>query len=735
MKTVGGSLASDDLYLLDLRQGEEQAQWIIVPVVGPTPGRRYGHVMTFCNPHLFVFGGNTGSDPVNDVWCLSVEKAPFAWSKITCSSDLPPARVYHSAAQCITGSAAGMMVIFGGRSADQSALNDTWGLRKHRDGTWDWVKAPYKPGGIVPIGRYQHSSLFLNSVMVVIGGRTNSVGKMVPFEAYDTETSEWFSFQPVKRFRHSVWSIEGMIYIYGGFQQDSPNVPTDIILRVDSTKLFKLECSLSGQKEIQKEESKASPTINTMGNTKPNIVPIIQTPSIAPKILPKNTTPINPLGIKSIKKPATVGATSSNTENIGFRLASQVHVATSFNMEDPESDLANFIKKVPVEQLQEEARKLGGKPKLAIAEAKKAANDSLFTMFINHLLKPKDYSLEAPNATFVFRKDYVIELVKEFQALLESQPMIINLRTPVKIFGNIHGNFQDLMRIFELWKSPTENALGGDIDSLAYLFLGNYVDRGNRGLETICLLMALKLKYPETVYLLRGSHEDRLINAVYGFGEECTNRLHENINEPGSIFQMINNAFAWLPIAATIEKKIFCIHGGIGPNINKIEDLNKISRPIELSQEISPIEQGILLNALWSDPAESEVEFGYKRNHFRNTVSADHIFKFGSDIATQFLQANGLELMIRAHEIAINGMDTFADSKVITVTSCSDYCGKLGNTACILVIQKTFEIVPKLLLPTPSAGQNTLWIDNEESLKKRPLTPPRQKLDSGEMKS
>ena len=71
--TGGGSLASDDLYLLDMRNGEDMAQWMIVPVVGSTPGRRYGHTIIFSKPHLLVYGGNTGAEPVNDVWCLSVE--------------------------------------------------------------------------------------------------------------------------------------------------------------------------------------------------------------------------------------------------------------------------------------------------------------------------------------------------------------------------------------------------------------------------------------------------------------------------------------------------------------------------------------------------------------------------------------------------------------------------------------------------------------------------------------
>jgi protein phosphatase len=136
--------------------GEEETQWLQVPVVGATPGRRYGHSIVFCKPFLLVYGGNTGSETINDTWCLNVEKSPFSWSKlVTGQPEIPAVRVYHSASLCTTGSASGMMVVFGGRTADQSALNDTWGFRRHRNGKWDWVRAPYNQTSEKPTSRYQ----------------------------------------------------------------------------------------------------------------------------------------------------------------------------------------------------------------------------------------------------------------------------------------------------------------------------------------------------------------------------------------------------------------------------------------------------------------------------------------------------------------------------------------------------------------------------------------------------
>lgn len=147
-------------------------------------------------------------------------------------------RAYHSSALCTTGSATGMMVTFGGRSGDQNALKDTWGLRRHRDGRWDWVKAPYKAGSDEPLARYQHSTIFVGSLMIVLGGRTNTVGENVQLEVYETESSEWKKFDSLQRFRHTVWAIDSNIFMHGGFDNETPNIPTNTIMKLDLTQLF-----------------------------------------------------------------------------------------------------------------------------------------------------------------------------------------------------------------------------------------------------------------------------------------------------------------------------------------------------------------------------------------------------------------------------------------------------------------------------------------------------------------
>jgi hypothetical protein len=313
-----------------MRNGEEMAQWMIVPVVGSTPGRRYGHTIIFSKPHLLVFGGNTGQEPVSDVWCLSVEKAPFSWIKLDCGKENPAVRVYHSAALCQTGSATGMMVVFGGRTSDQSSLNDSWGLRRHRDGRWDWVKAPYKATGEQPTPRYQHSTLFLGPLMMVIGGRTNQVGEIVPLEIYDTESSEWYKFNSLQRFRHACWSVDANVYVHGGFEHETPNIPINIIARIDTYKLFhKHEHLIQKIKPIEKGADGKKDGKNG--------------------------------GKDSIKK-----NNATNIYNIGhdkeFRLANQAHIAMSLGEDrgtEQAQDFSMLVRQISIDKLQEEPKKLG----------------------------------------------------------------------------------------------------------------------------------------------------------------------------------------------------------------------------------------------------------------------------------------------------------------------------------------------------------------------------------------
>jgi diadenosine tetraphosphatase ApaH/serine/threonine PP2A family protein phosphatase len=96
----------------------------------------------------------------------------------------------------------------------------------------------------------------------------------------------------------------------------------------------------------------------------------------------------------------------------------------------------------------------------------------------------------------------------------------------------------------------------------------------------MCLLLALKCLYPEQIHLIRGNHEDSQININFGFKDECADKLEEDPDDEKSVFTRINRLFDWLPLAALVEDKILCLHGGIGASLNTLEDIENIKRPL-----------------------------------------------------------------------------------------------------------------------------------------------------------
>ena len=139
-------------------------------------------------------------------------------------------------------------------------------------------------------------------------------------------------------------------------------------------------------------------------------------------------------------------------------------------------------------------------------------------------------------------------LCEKAQEVFQNQSVLLELEAPIKICGDIHGQYYDLLRLFEYGGFPPE---------ANYLFLGDYVDRGKQSLETICLLLSYKIKYPENFFILRGNHECASINRIYGFYDECKRRYNVKM------WRTFTECFNCLPIAAIIDEKILCMHGGL----------------------------------------------------------------------------------------------------------------------------------------------------------------------------
>nr|XP_027205401.1 serine/threonine-protein phosphatase BSL1-like [Dermatophagoides pteronyssinus] len=227
------------------------------------------------------------------------------------------------------------------------------------------------------------------------------------------------------------------------------------------------------------------------------------------------------------------------------------------------------------------------------------------------------------------------------------------------------------MRLFGFYKSPVDEEYfgvdkhAGDIGSIDYLFLGDFVDRGTNSLEVICLLLALKVQYPAQISLIRGNHEDAKINCLYGFRDECLRAARKQL-------------FEQLPLAALIEDRIMCLHGGIGSTVNAVADIEQIPRPAVVSLNPDSLIAQRLTDILWSDPTENDSCTGIEPNEIRDPELNGKIVRFGPDRVIEFLRANNLDLIIRAHECVMDGFERFAGGRLITVFSATDYYSGSG---------------------------------------------------------
>jgi len=720
--TGGGSLSSDELFLLDIRN-EERSQWMSVPVLGPTPGRRYGHTMIFNKPLLIVFGGNNGQQAECDIWVLDVERSPFQWNEVSVMhTRCPLPRVYHSAEVCREGPAAGMMVVFGGRTPDNRSLKDTWGLRQHRDGRWDWVEAPTKRGN-PPEPRFQHAAIFLNSKLLIVGGRGSDVNKALPTAVYDTETCEWRNVASVNRFRHACWGMGPLLFSYGGFDHKSPSAPTADLQVLDLDRAIAASMATTGvtaEEEIANDvEEVTGAATRPAGGVTPDSMMNLQPGGASSSVRggrppAESTRPATPprrMGSSQVSRPAAGGADIPGSGDV--HISSQVYVSV-------EKDFTHLVKKVAIESLEDEGRKIQASNVLANVTA--GSNCSGVASFvIENLLQPTTWQPDPDPNRFLLHAGEVAQLCDKVLEILKSQEMVLKLRAPIKVYGDIHGQFLDLMRLFARYKAPTDGE-GGDIDSMDYLFLGDFVDRGSFSLETVCLLFALKVKYPTQIHLIRGNHEDPTINAIYGFRDECRRRLKEETEDPESCWNKFNRAFEWLPVGALVENKILCLHGGIGGSIGVIKEMEVMERPLHVAQiPQTPYEQRIT-DMLWSDPSDNDSVQGVTCNETRDPDGTGRLVKFGPDRVEEFLQANSpLSMIIRAHECVMDGFERFANGKLITVFSATDYCGHHKNAGALLFIRRDLTVVPKLIYPMER--NHCTW--DQSMLQQRPPTPPR----------
>uniref|UniRef100_A0A5S6Q5Z2 Serine/threonine-protein phosphatase n=1 Tax=Trichuris muris TaxID=70415 RepID=A0A5S6Q5Z2_TRIMR len=244
------------------------------------------------------------------------------------------------------------------------------------------------------------------------------------------------------------------------------------------------------------------------------------------------------------------------------------------------------------------------------------------------------------------------------QSQLQKQAALVEFNGPVNICGDIHGQYSDLVRLFNMTGYPPKQR---------YLFLGDYVDRGPQSIECICLLFLYKVRYPQSVFLLRGNHEFENINQVYGFNMDIMRRYGDM-----KVWKLFNQTFSWLPLAALVNQRILCMHGGLSPALKSLDQIRTVKRPMKMSYD------SLTCDLLWADPS-TEVT-GWKAN-IRGAS-----YMFGADIVIKMCQKLDLDLIVRAHQVVPRGYEFFANNKLVTIFSAPNYCGEFDNDGAILIV-------------------------------------------------
>ncbi|KAL3458535.1 Metallo-dependent phosphatase-like protein [Aspergillus heterothallicus] len=282
-----------------------------------------------------------------------------------------------------------------------------------------------------------------------------------------------------------------------------------------------------------------------------------------------------------------------------------------------------------------------------------------------------------PNLTFLKQHFYREGRLTEDQALwilqagtqiLKAEPNLLEMDAPITVCGDVHGQYYDLMKLFEV---------GGDPSETRYLFLGDYVDRGYFSIECVLYLWALKIWYPNTLWLLRGNHECRHLTDYFTFKLECKHKYSERIYEAAI------ESFCALPLAAVMNKQFLCIHGGLSPELHTLEDIKSIDRFRE------PPTHGLMCDILWADPLE---DFGQEKTgdyFIHNSVRGCSYF-FSYPAACAFLEKNNLLSVIRAHEAQDAGYRMYRKTRttgfpsVMTIFSAPNYLDVYNNKAAVL---------------------------------------------------
>ena len=378
---------------------------------------------------------------------------------------------------------------------------------------------------------------------------------------------------------------------------------------------------------------------------------------------------------------------------------------------------------------------------------------SLFYQFM-HVVNDDIELYARKKANLIFPKLYkqtIIDLCHELEAIFQAEPSLIDLKSPCLIIGDLHGHVLDLFRIIRYCGLPDDDKLinSGRVCDKKYVFLGDVIDRGEFSVETITIVLLLKILYPTSVYLIRGNHEFDFLAKQCGFLEQVlsafndcdasTSSTHNHgeiwskrepeVDSGFEVYSAFMSLFSYIPFAVRIDEKMLCVHGGIGPQVFSTKSISDIKRPIK---EFSV--NDVADSLLWSDPSD-KTELGNRPEDcimkvniptslppgstfsepiispLVSTFSAPRIeselnsnsanfegklfepssrgtgFVFGAPALYEFLHYSNLDVLVRAHECVMPGCEEMFNGRLITVFSASNYCGFVRNYSAVLHVK------------------------------------------------
>ena len=264
-----------------------------------------------------------------------------------------------------------------------------------------------------------------------------------------------------------------------------------------------------------------------------------------------------------------------------------------------------------------------------------------------------DLRVKRPEVPAGITADEIRQILAQVTEVFKKEPTLLELPAPITVCGDIRGQIHELIRIFDKTGYPPETR---------YLFLGDYVNNGPRSVETICLLFCYKIKYPDRVFMLRGYCECKYAMRLKGCYDEIV--ANYDADEPQGLFTALSNTCHWLPFAAIVGEKVFCVHGGIDPELESLDDIREIKRPLEIPDE------GLVCGLLWNCPDPSVDDWDVIESSENGYGKL-----FGKAPVASFLESNDFDLIIRGHQVVPNGYEFpfESDQTVLTVFSASNY--------------------------------------------------------------